>query len=156
MCREGDLKPLKNSAQRTGFGFKTAVGAGMPRALESVQKAAPHAACTSHEGKLSVLGQEQGVVACEHPGKEQESGKLLAKSHSGKPLLLFNLISTAPSGRCLTSNLPGFLAAPPCLLLLLLLLLPGGGAEALSLISPESRLAAWRWPFNFIYFSLDC
>lgn len=98
------------------------------------------------------------------PREEHRISKLLAKKPLREPQgshfsFLIHLCGAAAPGAAREegvvskqSQLPRRAAVPP----------PppppplaGGVTETLSLISPRSG-AGWRWPFNFIYFSLVC
>lgn len=160
-------KNIKNSQQRRGFGFRTTVGARTLGALPSLSpgnspQGAGRRQAGSEEREFPRLG--QGASTRPAPREEHRISKLLAKKPLREPQgshfsFLIHLCGAAAPGAAREegvvskqSQLPRSAAVPP----------PppppplaGGVTETLSLISPRSG-AGWRWPFNFIYFSLVC
>lgn len=162
-CREGGLKTLKihNREGDLGLGqplkwecrepFQGSVQATAHREQESDRKALKGG---NSPGSGRVLPTRPA------PWEEHTISKLLAQKPLREPQgshfsFLIRLCGAAPGAAreegvvSKQSQLPHRAAVPPPPPLI------GGVTETLSLISPGSG-AGWRWPFNFIYFSLVC
>lgn len=158
------VKNIKNSRWRRGFGCRTTVGVGMPRAVLSLSPGnSPQGVglrqAGSAEREFPRLRQGASHPAST-PGTardQQTPCKKATPGASGKPLLLFNPPLRCHSPRCRTGGGGGLRAIPA-----------SSRCCRASSSSPHWRghgntlpdftkiWAGWRWPFNFIYFTLVC